>query len=409
MTLLDEYGNPPEEAFYGGAAGGGKSEALLMAAAQYVEHPGYSALLLRRTFPDLNQPGAILDRSKDWWTGRARWIEAEKAWHFPSGATVKFGHLEHEKDKYDYLGAEYQFVGFDELTQFTEPMYRFLFSRLRRVTGSSVPIRMRSASNPGGFGHEWVKQRFIVEGPEHNRIFVPAGLRDNPSLDSEEYTRMLDKLDPITRAQMLEGNWEVTAGGASFRREWFKVVDAEPVEFERIVRAWDTASTAPTEDRDADYTVGVKMGRTPAGHYWILDLIRFQGTPRDVEAVVAQTAITDGEDVEVYMEQEPGASGKQIIEHYQTRVLPSFYFQGIRATGKKEARAVPFSSQAQAGNVFVKRGLYISDFFAEAEAFPFAPHDDQVDSASLAYNQLAGGGELRPASESISSYFRWRS
>lgn len=408
MTLQDEFGNHPKEAFYGGAAGGGKSEALLMAAAQYVEVPGYAALLLRRTFPDLNQPGAILDRSKSWWTGKARWVEAQKAWHFPSGAVIKFGHLEHEKDKYDYQGAEYQFIGFDELTQFSEEMYTYLFSRLRRTTGLNVPLRMRAASNPGGYGHEWVKQRFIVEGPEHGRVFLPAGLADNPSL-GPEYARMLDELDPITRAQLLEGNWDVSAGGASFKRGWFGVIDGEPVEFERIVRAWDTASTAPTENKNADWTVGVKMGRTSDGIFWILDIVRFQGTPRDVESVIRQTALADGVDVEIYMEQEPGASGKQVADHYLGRVLPEFYYQAIRATGKKAARAVPLSSQSQAGNVKIKRGLYLSTFFQEAEAFPYGPHDDQIDAASLAFNQLAGGGELRRASGDISDYFRWRS
>jgi hypothetical protein len=109
---------PHREAFYGGAAGGGKSIALLMGALQYVEHPGYNALILRKTFADLNQPEALIDISKEWLSNTdAKWNSSEHQWTFPSGAVLKFGHLEHEDDKLKYQGAAYHFVGFDELTQ----------------------------------------------------------------------------------------------------------------------------------------------------------------------------------------------------------------------------------------------------------------------------------------------------
>jgi len=149
---------PVREAFYGGAAGGGKSDALLMAALQYVDMPGYSAILFRRTFSDLALPGALLERSTEWLKPTdAKWDDNKKTWHFPSGATLTFGYLEHENDKYRYQSSEFNFIGFDELTQFTESQYRYLFSRLRRLKGSEVPLRMRAASNPGGEGHEWVR------------------------------------------------------------------------------------------------------------------------------------------------------------------------------------------------------------------------------------------------------------
>ncbi len=108
---------PDREAFYGGAAGGGKSDALLMAALQYVEVPNYAAILFRRTFADLALPGALMDRSQEWLSGtEARWNERDKTWTFPSGATISFGYLEHENHKYRYQSAEFQFIGFDELT-----------------------------------------------------------------------------------------------------------------------------------------------------------------------------------------------------------------------------------------------------------------------------------------------------
>ncbi len=171
---------PDLEVLFGGSAGGGKSEALLMAALQYVDVPGYAAILFRRTYTDLALPGALMDRAHEWLQGTAaKWSEKNKTWTFPSGATLSFGYLENENDKYRYQSAEFQFIGFDELTQFTETQYLYLFSRLRRLEGSKIPLRMRAASNPGGVGHEWVKQRFIVG----DKPFVPASLDDNPYID----------------------------------------------------------------------------------------------------------------------------------------------------------------------------------------------------------------------------------
>ena len=89
-----------QEALYGGAAGGGKSDALLMAALQYADVPGYSALLLRRSYTDLSLPGALMDRAKAWlMPSVARWRDSLKTWEFPSGASITFGYLEKPGDE----------------------------------------------------------------------------------------------------------------------------------------------------------------------------------------------------------------------------------------------------------------------------------------------------------------------
>lgn len=229
---------PPQHAFlylddlevlFGGAAGGGKSDTLLMAAAQYVDVPGYAALLLRRTYADLSLPGAIMARSKEWWLNTdAKWNEIEKTWTFPSGATITFGYLQTANDVYRYQGAEFQFIGIDELTQIAEAEYKYLLSRLRRPTAgllSEVPLRMRGATNPGGRSHKQVKRRFIdrtpdPEDPEDTqtkcdaRIFIPSKLDDNPHVDREAYKEALAGLDPLTRKQLLDGDWSVREPGA---------------------------------------------------------------------------------------------------------------------------------------------------------------------------------------------------
>lgn len=214
-----------QEAFYGGAAGGGKSDALLMAALQYVDRPGYAALILRRTFKQLGLPGAIMARAKQWLLGRSgvHWNDDEKTFSFAGGGTLTFGYLENENDVYRYQGPEFQFVGFDELTQFAESQYRYLFSRTRRLVEAGVPVRMRSASNPGGVGHAWVKKRFI-DARKPGVVFIPAKLDDNPHLDRAEYVQSLSELDETLQAQLLDGDWGAFEGAA------FTVSDAHLID-----------------------------------------------------------------------------------------------------------------------------------------------------------------------------------
>ncbi len=232
-----------QEAMFGGAAGGGKSDALLMAALQWVDTPGYAAVIFRRTFADLALPGAVMSRAQEWLAHTdSKWNDNTKTWRFPSGATLTFAYLQTTKDRFRYQGAEFQYIGFDEVTQFPEEDYRYLFSRLRRpkepegtsedddrrraiVRGlSSVPLRMRSATNPGGEGHRWVKARFIDREPDDpddprsvqeaaERIFIDSKLEDNPSLDMSEYEASLRQLDPITQAQLRHGDWNIRQPG----------------------------------------------------------------------------------------------------------------------------------------------------------------------------------------------------
>lgn len=398
FLVLDE-----REVFFGGAAGPGKSSALLMAALQYIDVPGYAALLLRRTYADLALPGAIMDRANGWLRSTdAKWNDKQKTWTFPSGATLTFGFLDNENDKYRYQGSEMQFCGFDELTQFTESMYRYLFSRLRRLKGTTIPIRMRGAGNPGGIGHEWVRQRFIVEGELKGRLFVPARLDDNPHLDKEEYVQSLMELDPTTRAQLLTGDWNARPPGAKFRREWFPVVDEAPADL-RVVRYWDLAATEPKKGRDPDWTAGCKIGEKD-GFFYIINMRHARTTPAGVESLIKQAAELDGKSVDIYMEQEPGSSGVNTIDHYRRRVLKGFTFRGVKSSGSKEVRANPVSSMAEAGNIKLVRGPWINDFLDEIEAFPQeGAHDDQVDAMSGGYAVLSRGRSMliRPGATPI--------
>ena len=262
------------QSLYGGAAGGGKSDALLMAAAQHVGQPGYAALIFRRTFADLALPGAIMDRALDWWKTApgVSWDGTNKTFRFPSGAKISFAYLQHGGDELRYQGAEFQYVGWDELTQFpNRRQYSYLLSRIRRPANSAIPLRSLSASNPGGPGHAWVAEDFDVENDGNGHPFYPARVVDNPYIDRTAYIAGLMHLHPTTRAQLLSGDWRAREPGDYFRREWFGAL-LDPATDTWVagdcarVRWWDLAASMK---EGSAHTAGVKMARHRSGVYAI--------------------------------------------------------------------------------------------------------------------------------------------
>ena len=262
---------PHREALFGGAAGGGKSSAVLMAALQYVDVPGYAAIIFRKTLADLKQPNALLDRAHTWLgNSDAKWVASEHTYYFPTRdhrgkestpSKLVFGYIGETNAYLRYQGIEVQYVAFDELTQHEETDYVYLFSRLRKTicplhkteTGApdynpdcplcgqaqGVPIRMRATTNPGGPGMNWVKNRFRIESEEDEiqaakkgarvvfqgkhprRPFVPSFVADNPHLDQSAYYKGLDELDPVTREQLKYGDWGVRPD-ARFKADWVR-------------------------------------------------------------------------------------------------------------------------------------------------------------------------------------------
>lgn len=393
------------EALYGGAGGGGKTDALLMSALQYAMVPGYTALILRKTFTDLSMPDSILSRCHDWLRDTpARWDAGRKTYFFPCDphppATLTFGYLQHEADKFRYRGPSFQFIAIDEVTEFAESQYTFMLSRLRRLVGVDIPPRARVASNPGGSGHLWVKERFQLPHGHPSRPFIPARLSDNPHIDRVDYERGLMDLPPVIREQILNGDWTVMEGGNLFQKRWFGIVEPHALpRMEKVVRFWDLAATDPkhadNKQHGPCYTAGVKLGLA-AGQWYVLDVQRFRHAPKGVEDAIRQTAAMDGNSVPVVFEEEGGSGGKNTLDHYRRFILVGFTVDAYRPIGSKVARAGPISSAAEAGNVKLVRGRWNADFLDEVELFPSGPYKDQVDAASgaLDYMRQAKGGFL---------------
>lgn len=384
---------------FGGAARGGKSDALLMAAAQFLHVPGYAALLLRRNYPDLMQPDGLIPRSLEWWANKsdAHWSSQNRQWTFrcPNGGSsiIQFGYCSADNDIYRYQGSQYQFCGWDELTQFTEQQYLYLFSRQSRpATGllSQVPLRTRAGSNPGGVGHIWCKERFI-DHETAKGVYVPSRVIDNPTVDGEVYVESLGFLDAVTKAQLLEGDWEIVADSFFRGLERIQIVAARPLNeaFVRRVRFWDLAATEKQAGTDPDWTVGIEMGRHKDGSLWLLDMKRERLGPKGVRGLIKQTAAMDTTSVPIRIEREGGASGKLAAESIITEDLLGWPAFAVAPVGSKAERAEPWGAQIEAGNVRMVAANWNRPLLDEHRSFPLGTHDDIVDACSGAVVELS--------------------
>lgn len=435
----------PQEAFlasaadlavYGGAAGGGKSWALLMEPLRHVYNPKFGATIFRRTSPQVRNKGGLWDTSQQLYPllgARAR--EASLEWVFPSGATVRFAHMEHESDRFNWQGAQVPLLGFDELSHFTEAQFFYMLSRSRSVSGVRGYVRATTNPEPDSWIRRFIDWWIGEDGfaiPERSGVlrwmlrsgdelmwygseaealdaraalgladevqptsvtFIRSSVYDNKILLANDpgYLAKLHALPLVDREQLLKGNWNIRpAAGTVFRKGWFEIVDAAPAQAKRI-RFWDFAATEPSPTNpDPDWTVGTRLAKTPAGIVYVEDVIRVRQTAHTVEELVRNTA-TQEPQVPVGFFQDPGQAGKAQAA-YLIRLLSGFIVRAYPISGDKLTLAKPVASQAEAGNVKLVRGPWNDAFLRTLESFDGSGkgHDDDVDSLSGGFNALAG-------------------
>ncbi len=216
---------------FGGAAGPGKTKALLMEAVRQAGRVDRcDTLLLRRTYPELESSLLAYFRRDVPRKFYKSYNESKHVVTWLNGSTTRFGYCRNENDVYQYQGAEFLFIGLDELTHFTLKQWQFLTSRNRCPVPGSFPC-MAGATNPGNVGHAWVKALWVdhappagFERPElydaRDYDFIRARLDDNPIYANDaEYRRTLEALPEHLRRAFLEGDWNVFAG------QYFDVFD----------------------------------------------------------------------------------------------------------------------------------------------------------------------------------------
>ena len=449
---------PHMEVFFGGAGGGGKSSWLGMSALQYVDYPGYSCLLLRRQLRDWLEEDALLSRMTNWLSGTdVIWDDKTWAFIFPkSGATIRFGHIGRQGAQMRYESSAYQMIGFDELCQHHEEWYKFMFSRLRRpvcdihrvneegepnydpscpqcVQKMAIPLRMRSTGNPPKLGDpgRWVRNYFKIKlvgdryrGTDPSRPHIPAYLEDNPYIDQKGYSQALSRLDPVTRDQILRGNWGVSADGR-FKLGWVKRfttqgdylllerrkdVRATPFDRRQCMKIMyvDPAASVKEGPGDKDvwrkepsHTVISTFYRTPEHDLVFYNMIRVQCEVPDVINLVEQA----------YREQRPEYIGLEwntfsigVGQELKRRGLP------IKAmspnSGDKVTRATPAMVRMEGGKIFFPANDIDFPWVKEAEAEIFNwtghPHETADIIDTLAYAGMDVMNEVRRSGGSYS-------
>lgn len=425
--------SPADIAIYGGAAGGGKTWALLMEPLRNIDNPQFGAVFFRRTTVQIRNEGGLWDESQILYPqigGDPK--EHELWWRFPGGASVSFAHLEHDKSRFNYQGAQIPLICFDELTHFTPTQFWYMVSRNRSMCG--VRPYIRATCNPDADSwvakliEWWIDQNtglaiperagvlrwFVRVGdvliwgdspedlseyvmpdgtpiPPKSLTFVPAKLSDNKALMAADpgYMASLLSLPMVERERLLGGNWKIRpAAGLYFQRSWCRVVDAIPAGTV-FGRGWDLAATPRSSDNpDPDMTSGTKIGRMPDGRYIVADNRHDCMTPAGVERMLTNTASQDGVACEISLPQDPGQAGKSQVASLKLK-LATYNVRSSTETGDKITRFSPFSAQCEGGNVDILRGSWNEEWFDACEGFPTAKHDDDPDSTSRAFAIVA--------------------
>ena len=285
LTPLKENWNPhpiqkvalqsdADELLFGGARGGGKSDWLLADFAQFAELYGRAAVggLFRRTMPQFRQLKA---KAMEMFRGRATWHERDKEWRFKNGALLVMSFLDTVEDATNYMGFEYSWMGFDEITEWPsgEP-YEFMGTCLR--SPHDIPKYRRCTGNPGRSGHAWVKEYWIDKVPHgevyfdpisrRTRQFIPSRLADNPHLmHNEDYINELMSLNPLLRKAFLLGDWSVFLGQAF--PEWDQRLHTIPAhnQLGHAWRRWCGLDWGTNRPYCLLYFVA-----NPNGHIWVV-------------------------------------------------------------------------------------------------------------------------------------------
>jgi predicted phage terminase large subunit-like protein len=431
---------------FGGAAGSGKTYVGLMSILKYVDDKYFRAVVFRRFMPEIEMPGGLWDTAVDLYTrfdSRVKVREKPKTITFPSGAVVKFTHLEQEKTKYSHQGGQYTYILFDEATHFTQTMVEYLGTRLRSPRCKYKP-HMKLVCNPdyNSWLRHWVEpylddrgipdrskdgmvRYFVVQdskyiwsdsreeleviygtGPDSgitSFTFISATCEDNPPLLEADpaYISRLKAKPRVEMERLLLGSWYAREEKSGyFKREWLTPVNLYDQDIVSYCRAWDIAGTLPTDAfPNPDWTAGVLIAKTRHGRYIIVDAVRFRARYGEVVKQIINTARGDPEETRIILPQEPGQAGKAAGMAMISTLLGEGFPSRMRPSNKsKVIRFQPFASAAEAGLVDYVEGSWTDDYFTELELFDGSRNikDDQVDATSDAFITLAQKVEIPP-------------
>lgn len=399
---------PINDILFGGARGGGKTDGILGDWASHCATHGENSngIVFRKSTPELEE---VIARSKALYLPLgAIFKESKKIWTMPNGARLKMRFLERDSDAEKYQGHSYTWMAFDEAGNWKSPdPIDKLRATLRSAHG--IPCRLISTANPGGIGHQWLKERYITPAPPMTpfydaerktwRVFIPSRLNDNPHLlnnDPGYVDRIASSGAPWLVKAWLEGDWDAHQEGSIFKREHF-LSYIEPPRFSRVVQSWDTAFKKNAEN---DYSVCLTVGVADNGFY-ILDRYKGKAEFPELKRIACQLA-DHYRPNKIYIEDK--ASGQSLIQELKkgTR-LPIF---PVKVENDKIARAYSVTPLIESGKVFLpERTQWVHDYLEALTSFPAALHDDDVDATTQVFIEEW----LRRAQSARSTHFDFMS
>jgi len=246
--------SPAKYRLLGGSAGGGKTQAIIaeaiMRSIKY-EFP-LTGAIFRRSFPELEGTvvRTMLDMLPSWFY---KYNQSQHVLTLKNGSIIEFCYAETDSDVIRYQSREWDWVGIDELTHFSQYQWSYLMSRLR--TTKPLNTKFFAGTNPGGRGHIFCKERWVTKTCQDKSYdpkdydFIPAGVYDNPYLmkSNPDYIQNLEMLPEKERKQLLEGSWDISAG--MFFTEWdytkHVVEDFDIPEDWQIIMGWDDGTREP--------------------------------------------------------------------------------------------------------------------------------------------------------------------
>lgn len=388
---------PYKEIMYGGARGGGKSAGACLDWHKHamIWKDNARGIVIRRSYPELEQfrDTALSLLSKLGWI----FLKGERVFKHPNGAILKLRYLETDSHASNYQGHEYTWLCVEEAGNFSDPApLNKLKATLRSAKG--VKTRMLYTANPGGPGHDWLKEKFItpareglrpIQDPKTKqiRIFIPSKLEDNQILMNAdpEYEQNLEGTGPswLVRAWR-HGDWEIAPAGNVFRREWWQRYKTRPHDFIRIIQSWDTAfKKGPENDRSAITTWGIG-----ALGFYLLDAWAGKEEFPELKKIAKQKYAQWGPSA-VYIEDK--ASGQSLIQELKRDTqIPVI---AVSVDSDKYSRANAVASIVESGRCFIpydEEAPWVSDYLEELSRYPTAGNkDDYVDSTSQALNRMA--------------------
>ena len=248
------HASPAKFRLLGGAAGGGKTIAVIWEAilrSIKYDFP-ITGAIFRKSYPELEATiiRTMRELLPDW---SYQYHSQRHTMTIFNGSIIEFCYAESDDDVYRYQSREWDWLGIDELTHFTEFQWTYLLSRVR--TTKPINTKFFAATNPGNVGHEWVKKRWVTKNCDNENYrqkdydFIPAGVYENPYImeANPDYIENLQMLPEKERKALLEGNWDVFEG--QFFNEWSPtrhiVDDFDVPEDWQLVMGWDDGTRDP--------------------------------------------------------------------------------------------------------------------------------------------------------------------